>query len=113
MGDFDARRRDVMLCASALAAVRGIGAARAPAPRTDRARIGRADTVARALHAASPTPALSLAVARPSRVVWAAGYGKADLEFDLAATPAHRFKLGSVSKVLTSTTAARLVSRRM
>lgn len=110
MGDFTASRRDLMLTASALAALPGAGAARAQ-PRNDRARSGRAETVAKALHAAQPTPALSLAVARPTGVVWAVAHGKADLEFDLAATPAHRFKLGSVSKVLTSTTAARLVSR--
>lgn len=109
MAGLGASRRDLMLAATALAAT--AGTAHAQAPRADRARAGRADTVAKALHAAQPTPALSLAVARPSGVVWTAVHGKADLELDVAATPAHRFKLGSVSKVLTSTTAARLVSR--
>ena len=108
MGDYNGSRRDLMFAGSALAAIPG--AARAQ-PRGDRARAGRADTVARALHAAQPTPALSVAVARPGGVAWAQAYGKVDLELDLAATPAHRFKLGSVSKVLASTTAARLAAR--
>ena len=56
-------------------------------------------------------PALSLAVARPGAVVWAEALGKADLELDVPAATAHRFKLGSISKVLTATVAAKLVSR--
>jgi len=108
MGDFNASRRHVMLAASALAMASA--AARAQ-PRNDRAKAGKADAAAKALFAANPTPALSLAVARPTGVIWAQAYGKADLEYDLPATPAHRFKLGSVSKVLTSTTAARMAVR--
>jgi CubicO group peptidase (beta-lactamase class C family) len=50
-------------------------------------------------------------VARTSGVVWARAYGKADLEFDIPATATQRFKLGSVSKVLTATTAAKLAVR--
>ena len=71
----------------------------------------KADVVAQAVQQASPTPALSLAVARPGGIAWAKAYGKVDLEFDIPATPAHRFKLGSVSKVVTATTAAKLAVR--
>jgi CubicO group peptidase (beta-lactamase class C family) len=63
------------------------------------------------MFATRPAPALSLAVARSNGVIWAEAFGKADLEFDVAATPAHTFRLGSVSKVLTSTAAARLALR--
>ena len=71
-----------------------------------------ADALARALHAAPPQPpALSLAVARPEGAVWSGAYGKADLEFDVAATSEHSFRLGSVSKVVTTTAAARLAVR--
>jgi serine beta-lactamase-like protein LACTB, mitochondrial len=72
-----------------------------------------ADELARALHAAGPAqaPALSLAVARPGGIAWAAAYGKADLEFDVTATPGHSFRLGSVSKVVTSTAAAKMAAR--
>ncbi len=70
-----------------------------------------ATAVAEALYAANPAPALSVAVARSDGQVWAAAFGKADLEFDVDATPDHLFRMGSVSKVLTSTVAAMLVSR--
>lgn len=70
-----------------------------------------ADAIARQLLAANTAPALSLAVARSSGLVWAKAYGKADLQLDVAATPAHRFGLGSVSKVVTATAVSRLVSR--
>jgi CubicO group peptidase (beta-lactamase class C family) len=67
--------------------------------------------VAEALFATNPAPALSIAVARAKGDVWATAFGKANLEFDIDATPNHLFRLGSVSKVLTSTVAARLVAR--
>ena len=56
--------------------------------------------------ASSPLPALSLAVADAGGVVWSGAFGKADLEFDVAATPEHVFRLGSVSKAVTATAAA-------
>jgi serine beta-lactamase-like protein LACTB, mitochondrial len=70
-----------------------------------------ADAVADALHAANPTPALSLAVARSTGPLWTRVYGKADLGLDVPTSPNHLFRLGSVSKVLTATVAARLVSQ--
>ena len=69
-----------------------------------------ASRIGRELLAAGPA-AVSLAVARGSGVVWSEALGKVDLEFDVAATPGHAFRLGSVSKAVTATTAARLVSR--
>jgi CubicO group peptidase (beta-lactamase class C family) len=63
------------------------------------------------LLAGNPMPALSLAVADGSGVIWSRAFGKADLEFDIAATPEHVFRLGSVSKAVTATVAARLVTR--
>lgn len=63
------------------------------------------------MHADFPTPAISFAVARASGIVWAQAYGRADLELDVTATPQHSFKLGSVSKVVTATTAAKLAAR--
>lgn len=104
-------RRQLMFGASGLAAATAASAPASAATRPAKTvRNPQADTVARTLHAAQPTPALSLAVAGPSGL-WTACYGKADLERDIPTTPDHRFRLGSVSKVLTSTTAARLASR--
>ncbi len=70
-----------------------------------------ADSWASDFHAAQPAPALSCAVAGPRGVLWATALGTADLEFEVAALPHHRLRIGSVSKVLTTTAAARLVSR--
>src|SRR5690606_15128478 len=70
-----------------------------------------ASRLAHRLFASAPMPALSLAVADRSGVIWREALGKADLEFDLAATPDHVFRLGSVSKPVTGTIAARLVTR--
>lgn len=71
----------------------------------------KADAWARALHAAHPAPALSVAVANAAGPLWSAAYGMADLEFAVPAAPGHLFRLGSVSKVLTAVAAARLVTR--
>jgi CubicO group peptidase (beta-lactamase class C family) len=70
-----------------------------------------ASKIAARLLASSPMPALSLAVANRGGVVWSEAHGKADLEFDVAATPDHVFRLGSVSKAVTATVAARMVTR--
>lgn len=67
--------------------------------------------IAAELFAGNPAPALSLAVARSSGTVDAVALGQASLELGVAASPLHAFPLGSVSKVLTATLAARLVSR--
>lgn len=103
-------RRDFALGVAALAALPAAAADRAAAAVGGAAR-RRASDVAKALHSAQPTPALSLAVATSKGLVWADAFGKANLDFDVAATPAHRFKLGSVSKALTATAAARMTVR--
>jgi CubicO group peptidase (beta-lactamase class C family) len=70
-----------------------------------------ADTWARAFFAAHDAPAMAFAVARSDRLAWSAAHGLANLELSVPATPEHRFRLGSVSKVVTTVAAARLVSR--
>lgn len=61
--------------------------------------------------ASGPIPALSLAAADATGVIWSHALGKADLEFGIPATPEHLFRLGSVSKAVTATVAARMVTR--
>src|SRR4051812_34372243 len=97
-----------LLLGASLAAATSAAAAQ---PRRNPAQAKAADAVVRAVWAAEPTPALSFAVARPGGVVWARAYGKADLELDAPAKTTHGFRLGSVSKMITTTAAARLVSR--
>ena len=65
----------------------------------------------RAFHATNPVPALSLAVSDPDGVKWSTALGMSDIELGVAALPEHRFRIGSVSKVITTTAAARLASR--
>lgn len=56
-------------------------------------------------------PGAQIAVLREGRVVWSEGIGFADLEQGVAATPATRFRAGSVSKSLTSAAVGLLVER--
>jgi serine beta-lactamase-like protein LACTB, mitochondrial len=60
--------------------------------------------------AANPVVALSIAVMRGDELVWAEAFGQADMELDVVATPGHRFRLGSVSKIITSSLAAQLAA---
>ncbi len=60
---------------------------------------------------AEATPALSLAVANHHGALWSDALGASDLDRNLPAEPEHLFRIGSVSKVVTATLAAQLVSR--
>jgi serine beta-lactamase-like protein LACTB, mitochondrial len=53
-------------------------------------------------------PGLSIAVAKDGHI-WSAGFGKADLEQDVAVTPQSMFRTASVVKWFTATAAMRLV----
>lgn len=55
------------------------------------------------------SPGLSAAVALDGRIVWAEGFGLADLENQVPISPASRFRLGSISKLITVAAAAKLV----
>jgi serine beta-lactamase-like protein LACTB len=70
-----------------------------------------ARSVAQDVMASASAPAISGAVFRRGKPVWAEAFGWADLELKLAATPTSRFRIGSVSKVVCATLAARLVER--
>jgi len=71
--------------------------------------------IAKKVIAAPPLqpPALSMAVANAKGLVWAGALGQADIESGVAATPAHSFRLGSVSKMVTTAAAVKMVSRRI
>src|SRR5687767_9224653 len=47
-------------------------------------------------------PGLSAAVGIDGNIVWAEGFGFADLENRVPVTPNHRFRIGTASKLLTS-----------
>jgi CubicO group peptidase (beta-lactamase class C family) len=75
--------------------------------------IRAAEAVASGIMSASPIPAMSLAVYREDAIVWTQAFGVADLELKVAATPKMKFRIGSVSKVITAAAAARLVERQV
>jgi CubicO group peptidase (beta-lactamase class C family) len=57
-------------------------------------------------------PGLAIAVAVDGRVVFAEGFGYADLEQRVAAWPATKFRIGSISKPLTAVALMQLVEQR-
>jgi len=60
----------------------------------------------------SRPPGMSIAVAVGGRLVWAEGFGLADLEQCVPVTPETKFRIGSTSKPLTSAGAALLYEQK-
>jgi CubicO group peptidase (beta-lactamase class C family) len=54
-------------------------------------------------------PGASVAVAVDGAVVWAEGFGQADVENHVAVTPESRFRIASISKALTAAAVGKLV----
>lgn len=71
------------------------------------ARLVRA--MAAQLQESAHLPGLSIAISRNGHVVFAEGFGYADLEARRPVTPATRFRTGSVGKVITATALGKLV----
>lgn len=86
---------------------------RAAAVRTAPERFETAIETGRALldslRIAADIPGLSIAVGIGADVVWAEGFGFADLESRVPVTPLTKFRIGSVSKPVTSIALGRLV----
>lgn len=61
--------------------------------------------------AASGAPGLSIAVAVDGEVVWAEGFGWADIEQRVPVEPHTKFRIASISKALTAGALGRLVER--
>ena len=56
-------------------------------------------------------PGIGVSVVVGDEIVFSAGFGKSDLEQDVAVTRETKFRLGSVSKLITAAVAARLADR--
>lgn len=80
------------------------------AGRTERSEpaIAAASRLVRAHMERLEVPGMSVAVAREGELIWSEGFGVEDLESREPVTPRTRFRIGSVSKPLTATAAARL-----
>jgi serine beta-lactamase-like protein LACTB, mitochondrial len=61
--------------------------------------------------AATSAPGISVAIVEDAQPVWSAGFGMADLENFVPATPQTLFRLGSISKPLTAVAALELWER--
>jgi serine beta-lactamase-like protein LACTB len=105
---FSLSRRSLMFGSAALAVTVN---ANSQANAAERNSLRAAREIVQGLLTADPIPALSIAVMNGDDLVWAEAFGTVDLELDVTATPAHRFRLGSVSKVITATLAAQLAAR--
>jgi CubicO group peptidase (beta-lactamase class C family) len=77
-----------------------------PAALVDSLRAELLDTMERA-----GVPGVSITVGRDGRILWSEGLGWADLEQRVAVTPLTRFRVGSVSKSLTSAALGMLVEQ--
>ena len=71
--------------------------------------IERARQAMRASVAEQNLPGLSVAVAIDGNIVWAEGFGWADIEKKTPVTPGTRFRIGTLSTVLTSAAAGLLI----
>jgi serine beta-lactamase-like protein LACTB len=85
-------------------------AASAPAEQYSGA-VEKARNLARALLVKENLPGLSVAVAIDGEIVWAEGFGFANVEKRTPVTPSTRFRTGSVSKTLTAAAVALLHDR--
>ena len=65
--------------------------------------------IVRASVAEQNLPGLSVAIGIDGDIVWAEGFGFADLKTSAPVTPDHRFRIGTVSTALTSAAAGLLL----
>jgi CubicO group peptidase (beta-lactamase class C family) len=87
-------------------AIPSVGQPAPPPPWADATNRSRA--LLRAALAQNNLPGLSVAVAAGGTLVWAEGFGWADLAARAPVTPTTRFRLGTASTLLTAAAAARL-----
>src|SRR5580765_3384658 len=92
------------LVASSPAAAREPAAASVPAGAIDAARIARAEQFVSSEMERQKIPGLAIAIIDHGRVALARGYGYANLEHEVAVTPATLFQSGSVGKQFTAAT---------
>ena len=61
--------------------------------------------------AADTVPGINIAIADSNGIVWAQAYGLADSENNVAMTPAHKMRVGSIAKLITVAAMMRLVEQ--
>src|SRR5579872_1802877 len=101
-------RRAFISLAGGSVAARWAAAADAPSPE----ELAGMEGVASAFMSAHSVPGLSVAVARDGELLYERGFGFADRERNERVTPAHLFRIASVSKPITSVTMFRLMEEK-
>ena len=81
-----------------------------PSPQWSEA-VDRARGILRAVIAGQSLPGLSVAVGAGGGIVWAEGFGWADIKTRMPVTPDTRFRIGTASTVLTSAAAGVLLEK--
>jgi len=56
-------------------------------------------------------PGLSITVGKEGEIIWSEGFGFADVDKNISVTPQTRFRIGSVSKTVTSAAIGRLIDQ--
>jgi len=109
-------RRSLLFCfllaaggAAPAASQSRFGVAEAPGYGRWSAAVDSARTLVHAHMQMLGVPGASVAVAVDGDVVWAEGFGWADVENRVAVTPASRFRIASISKAVTAAGVAKLV----
>src|SRR4051794_11894595 len=95
----------VLLLAGRAASGQSPAAKPAPPPPTP-TRAAQARRMMEELRVRVGSPGLSAAVAVDGKVVWAEGLGEADAENHTPVSPDSRFRIGSLSKLLTAAATA-------
>jgi CubicO group peptidase (beta-lactamase class C family) len=81
-------------------------------PRRWAGAVGRSRQILRRAVTAQNLPGLSVAVGAEGDLVWAEGFGWADLEERVPVAPTHRFRIGTASTVLTAAAVGLLLEQR-
>jgi CubicO group peptidase (beta-lactamase class C family) len=99
-----------LLCAAVFSAQTQAPASSSAPPATLTEAIERSRDLVKA-QIASKVPGLSIAVAAGGKIVWSEAFGYSDLQNKIPADPSTRFRIGSVSKSVTSVGLALLVEK--
>ena len=89
--------------------VQATGAAEQMEKSSEAARIARLETTLERLRQQLKIPAYSAAIVRNQKVIWAKGFGYADVENKIPATEHTAYHLASLTKTFASTILMRLV----
>lgn len=73
--------------------------------------VGKADSLFAEAVKSDTVPGISVAVAGENGVIWASGYGLADIENQVMMTPRHKMRIGSVAKLITVAAMMRMAEK--